>query len=77
MLGKLKQDYTPFPSADPRVQLPSPARALQMSLEALTAPLPEEEKWSARRSLAFMVASASTLWLAIIAAGATAVHAFT
>lgn len=85
MLGKIKWDYTAVPTPEPRVQLttnldgataaPSPARALQMQLELRTAPLPDVAKWSARRRLAFIVASASTLWLAIIGAGATAVHA--
>ena len=85
MLGKLKQDYTPFPIADSRGRLPtnldeavaapSPARALQIHLEARTYALSDDGKWSARRRLAFIVASASTLWLAIISAGAGAMHA--
>ena len=85
MLGKLKPDFTPFPIADSRVRLtadlddavaaPSPARALQMHLEARTYGLSDDGKWSARRRLAFIVASASTLWLAIISAGAGAMHA--
>ena len=85
MLGQLKQDYTPFPVADPRSRLtadldqavaaPSPARALQMQLEARTSAQPDIAKWSSRRKLAFIIASASTLWLAVISAGAGAVHA--
>lgn len=85
MLGKLKWDYTPLPQAEPRGRLstdlhgafaaPSPARALQQQLEMRTAALPDVEKWSARSRLAFILASASGLWLAVIGAGAGVMHA--
>ena len=84
MLGKLRQDYTPIQAtAEPRTRLtgnlsgafaaPSPARALQEQLEQRTGSA-FEDKWSARRSLALIVASASMLWLAVLAAGTGLMH---
>jgi hypothetical protein len=84
MLGKLRQDYTPIQvPAEPRTRLtgnlsgaiaaPSPARALQEQLELRTGTA-FEDKWSARRSLALIIASASMLWLAVLAAGTGMMH---
>jgi hypothetical protein len=84
MLGKLRQDYTPIPAtAEPRTRLtsnlsgamaaPSPARALQERLE-MSAGMAIEDKWSPRRSLALIVASASMLWLAVLALGTGLMH---
>jgi len=81
-LGKLRQDYVPLPTAKPMPPLtgnidsfvasPSPARALQQQLEMHTAEqaLPDIQKWSKRRSLAFIVTSAAALWMALLIAGA-------
>lgn len=40
----------------------SPARRLQLELEQALAGAPPEPRWSARRSLAFMVVSSCALW---------------
>lgn len=86
MLSKRRWEYraeaTPAARARPSADLggatpmPSPARMLQQQLElqAIAAFPPELEKWSQRRRLAFLVASASSLWLAVLAAGTGAVH---
>ena len=85
MLGKLRQDYTPIATpAEPRVRVssnlagaisaPSPARALQEQLELRTG-ISVEDKWSPRRSLALIVASATLLWLAVLALGTGLMHA--
>ena len=52
----------------------SPARLLQQLLDERNAafPDPQVERWSQRRAVAFMVAAASTLWIAILVAGAQA-----
>jgi len=86
MLGKLRQDYTPIPvrafqapthltgDLSAAIAAPSPARALQEKLEFSTG-VSLDEKWSPRRSLALIIVSASTLWLAVIAAAGGAMHA--
>jgi hypothetical protein len=86
-LGKLRQDYVPLPAAKPMPPLtgnidsftasPSPARALQQQLEmhASEQHLPDIQKWSPRRALAFIVMSAAALWMALIVAGAQVVRA--
>ena len=52
----------------------SPARLLQQLLDERNAAFPEQhvERWSQRRAVAFMVAAASGLWIAILVAGAQA-----
>jgi len=86
-LGKTRQDYVSLPAAKPMPPLtgnidnvaasPSPARALQFQLErhAAEQPLPDVQKWSSRRSLAFIVTASAALWMALILAGAQIVHA--
>jgi hypothetical protein len=81
-LAKLRQDYTPTPSAAPAPQLstdleglkaaPSPALVLQQQLAQRTVamPVPHVEKWSPRRSLALIVSASAALWMAILMAGA-------
>ena len=81
-LGKLREDYVPFPASGPASPLtgdvdgfsatPSPARALQHKLELHTAEqaLGNIEKWSPRRALAFIIAASAALWMALILAGA-------
>ena len=83
-LAKLRQDYTPTPSAAPTPQLstnldgiqatPSPALALQQQLvqRALAAPVTDIAKWSPRRSLALIVSASAALWMAILMAGTEA-----
>jgi len=70
-LAKLRQDYTPTPSAAPAPQLsselenfqaaPSPALALQQQLaqRAIAAPAADADKWSPRRSLALIGCAAT------------------
>ena len=63
----------------PRAALPmhagvSPAHQLQRLLEDRALVEPEVERWSQRRALAFIMVSASALWLAIIATGVKAVQ---
>jgi hypothetical protein len=55
----------------------SPARILQQLLEEHKGQLPDPhvERWSQRRAMAFILASASALWMAILVAGATAAKA--
>lgn len=84
MLGKIRWDYTPLPPMPARIRLttdlanavaaPSPARALQQHLEIRTSLIAEAEKWSSRRRLAFLITSASMLWLAVLSAGTGVVH---
>jgi|AraplaCL_Cvi_mMS_1032058.scaffolds.fasta_scaffold11880_1 hypothetical protein len=83
-IAKVRQEYAPTPDAAPAPQLsteldnfqatPSPALALQQHLaqRAITAPAPNFEKWSARRSLALIVSASAALWMAILMAGAEA-----
>jgi len=83
-LAKLRQDYTPTPSAAPAPQLsteveafpaaPSPALALQQQLaqRAILAPATDSDKWSPRRSLALIVSASAALWLAILMVGTEA-----
>lgn len=83
-LAKLRQDYTPTPSAAPAPQIdaepdnfqaaPSPALALQQQLaqRAVAAPATDIERWSPRRSLALIVSASAALWLAILMAGTEA-----
>jgi len=83
-LAKLRQDYTPTPSAAPAPQLsteveafpaaPSPALALQQQLaqRAVLAPAMDSDKWSPRRSLALIVSASAALWLAILMVGTEA-----
>lgn len=63
------------PDTDPLLCAPSPARHLQeslvRSLEAVPATTSDSGRWSARRSLAFIVAASALLWLGIIS-GVTA-----
>jgi hypothetical protein len=63
--------------ASPRessMSVQSPARVLQRLLDERNSAFPEPhvERWSQRRTVAFLVASASALWLAILVAGAQA-----
>ena len=86
-VGKLRQDYVPLPAARPQPQLtvnfegmasaPSPARALQEQLERShsAATAHDLEKWSPRKTLAFIVASSMALWMAVLVAGASVSHA--
>ena len=83
-LAKLRQDYTPTPSAAPAPQLnneqedfqaaPSPALALQQQLaqRAIVASAADTDKWSPRRSLALIVSASAALWMAILMAGTEA-----
>lgn len=83
-LAKLRQDYTPTPSAAPAPQLsteleafqatPSPALALQQQLaqRAIAAPVADGDRWSPRRSLALIVSASAALWMAILMAGTEA-----
>lgn len=83
-LAKLRQDYTPTPTAAPASQLstdlenfqasPSPALALQQQLvqRAIAAPSAGVERWSPRRSLALIVSASAALWMAILMVGAEA-----
>jgi hypothetical protein len=83
-LAKLRQDYTPTPSAAPATPLstdlegfaatPSPALALQQQLaqRAIIAPTPHVDKWSPRSSLALIVSASAALWMAILMVGAEA-----
>jgi len=83
-LAKLRQDYTPTPSATPAPQLnadvenfqaaPSPALALQQQLaqRAIAASATDADKWSPRRSLALIVSASAALWMAILMAGTEA-----
>ncbi|PZU09196.1 hypothetical protein [Sphingomonas sp.] len=66
------QDMAPVAAArDGAMAVQSPARLLQQLLDERSAvPEPHVERWSHRRSVAFIAASASALWLAILAAGA-------
>lgn len=85
-LGKIRRDYVALPTTRPMSHLtgnidgvaakPSPARALQEQLErhAREAAHPDLQKWSPRRSLAFIVASSMALWLAILVAGAEVIR---
>jgi hypothetical protein len=56
----------------------SPARMLQKLLDERNGQLaePHVERWSQRRAVAFITASASALWMAILIIGATAAKAF-
>ncbi len=87
-MGKLRQDYGPLVAARPVPQLtgnldghaatPSPARALQEQLEFhATEPTSADTvvKRSRRPALAFMIAAATALWMALIIAGAQSSHA--
>lgn len=83
-LAKLRQDYTPTPSAAPAPPLstelesfaatPSPALVLQQQLAQRTvaAQAPVIDKWSPRRSVALIVSASAALWLAILMAGTAA-----
>ena len=83
-LAKLRQDYTPTPSAAPASQLnsepadfqgaPSPVLALQQQLaqRAIAASATDADKWSPRRSLALIVSASAALWMAILMAGTEA-----
>lgn len=81
-LAKLREDYAPLPSVQPTANLdgaaaaPSPARLLQQQLElrALESSGQDLQKWSARKSLAFIVTASAALWMAIIVASAEAIH---
>ena len=85
-LGKFRQDYTAFPIAEDRPvptgqieglnAAPSPAQALQLQLmrRGATTTLPAADKWSPRRSLALIIAASAALWMALLMAGAEAVH---
>lgn len=82
--AKLRQGYTPTPSAAPAPQLstelegfsatPSPALALQqqISQRAITATAANADKWSPRRSLALIVSASAALWMAILMMGTEA-----
>ena len=55
-----------------RAPAPSPARLAQLELAARLAEAPvAEDRWSARRTLAFAVVGSALLWGALAAAGAT------
>jgi hypothetical protein len=81
-IAKLRQDYTPTPSAAPAAQpstepetfeaAPSPVLALQQQLSqrAVAAPATDVDKWSPRRSLALIVSASVALWMAILMGGA-------
>ncbi|MDO6416474.1 hypothetical protein Q4F19_18975 [Sphingomonas sp. BIUV-7] len=67
-----QQGNAPVAAArDGAMSVQSPARLLQQMLDERNAQLlePQVDRWSQRRAVAFMAASASALWLAILAAG--------
>ncbi|UAK22978.1 hypothetical protein [Sphingomonas nostoxanthinifaciens] len=82
-LAKLRPDYEtsnarPAPrSADGATAIASPARILQDRIErhAQLGAMQDIEKWSPRRTLAFIVVTTAALWAAIIAGAAQAIHA--
>lgn len=53
----------------------SPAVALQQRLEQGVAPKASPDRWAPRHAMAVIVASSFALWVAILEAGAQAVHA--
>ena len=78
---KLNNEWSDQPGGSPvasardgATAIQSPARLLQQLLDERNAAFPEQhvERWSQRRALAFMVAAASGLWIAILVAGAQA-----
>jgi hypothetical protein len=81
---KLKNEWSEQPGGSPvatahdgATAVQSPARLLQQLLDERNAAFPEPhvERWSQRRAVAFMVAAASGLWIAILVAGAQAAKA--
>lgn len=81
---KLEKEWSEQPGGSPvaaaregAMAVQSPARLLQRLLDERNAafPDPHVERWSQRRALAFMVAAASGLWIAILVAGAQAAKA--
>lgn len=82
-LAKIREDYTPLPSAQPAppatteqsgfVPVDSPARALQQRLiQRSAASHSTAQKWSPRSSLALIVSVSAALWIAILMAGVEA-----
>ncbi|MFN3583212.1 MAG: hypothetical protein ACK4TT_04670 [Phenylobacterium sp.] len=71
-MGQPAEPRIPGPSAAPLaapVHGPSddgPARRLQQELERALVGAPAEPRWSARRSLALIVATNALLWLALL-----------
>mgnify|MGYP003114537849 FL=1 len=65
----------PFPTADPAAgyAIPSPAHALQERLETAFAEPVVENRWSPRRTLAFLVFTCGAFWGAVVGG---AVHLF-
>lgn len=82
-LAQLRQDYVPLPPT-PAASRPmeggkpgtSPALTLHQQLDrhAAEAAAPGVERWSARRSITFIVTAAAALWMAILMAAAETVH---
>jgi hypothetical protein len=81
---KLKTDWTEHQDATPvaaaregAMAVQSPARLLQQLLDERNGVLPEPhvERWSQRRAVAFIAASASALWMAILTTAAHVVKA--
>jgi hypothetical protein len=73
-----EQEALPIVTArDGATAVQSPARMLQQLLDERNGQLPEPhvERWSQRHAVAFILASASALWMAILIAGATAAKA--
>lgn len=79
--AKLRQDYTPLPTApapeasievEEILPVHSPALALQQKLaqRANVANGANLEKWSPRRSVALIVSASLALWVGILMAGA-------
>jgi hypothetical protein len=67
-----QQDSSPVATArEGTMAVQSPARLLQQLLDERNGQLPEPqvERWSQRRAVAFILASASALWMAILIAG--------
>ncbi|WP_375547556.1 hypothetical protein ABWI01_07455 [Oceanicaulis alexandrii] len=65
----------PFPKADPSAAyaIPSPAHALQERLETAFADPVVENRWSPRRTLAFLVFTCGAFWGAMVGG---AIHLF-
>lgn len=73
------QGATPVSTArEGATAVQSPARMLQQLLDERNGQMVDTyaERWSHRRAVAFITASASALWMAILVAGATAAKAF-